>query len=130
MSDIIILKDPKLDSILVEEIIVLIDQDTKVVKYDKRDEENTPNIKAIGNFASWEFKIYQKDKTDAEWLTLQTNLKALSTGGLYYFYPDTVDNPTIKYLSYIIVNFDDFNEYPVDFIWCKVIRFYSNENEV
>ena len=129
MSDIIILNNPKFDTITVSETIEILSQKTKIIKFDKKDEQNKPNIKKVGNFAEWEIAIYQKDLSDNDWTTLKNNLLALNKDSLFLFTPDTIDNPSVSYLSYLFFIFDDLNEYPVDFIWCKILRYYSNENE-
>jgi len=130
MSDIKILNKPKFVAVLIDSPVTILSQTTKVVKYDKKDEKNIPNTKKLGNFTEWEIQIFQEDRTDEDWATLKVNLKLLSTGTLQYFYPDTVDNSSIKYLSYFFIKVDEINESPVDFIWARILRYYSDGNEV
>ena len=129
MADIIVLNAPKIDTVTINDDIELLDQNMQVEKFDTLDSLNITTIKKLGNYTEWEFRIYQTSSDDSAWSTLISNLEALNTGTLFNFTPDTIDNASEIYKSWCWFFHDEVNESPLDFIYGRILRFYSNGNE-
>ena len=131
--DVIKLDNPQIGAVVITQDLSGLKHNNNREEFVKYDSFESPDLEKKCNFTSWEFLIVKRNQTDEDWNILVNNLVSLNDNANRYFYPDTVNNPTIKYLVLAHFYEDKYNKIPVGtqkFINCNIKRVYANGNEV